>query len=30
VIRHAVTDLHIPIQGAYYSITSGRIAKVNP
>ena len=30
VIRHAVTDLHIPIQGAYYSITSGRITKVNP
>ncbi|MGO9258536.1 MAG: carbonic anhydrase [Bryobacteraceae bacterium] len=30
VIRHAVTDLHIPIQGAYYSVTSGRITKVNP
>jgi carbonic anhydrase len=30
VIRHAVTDLHVPIQGAYYSVTSGRVTKVSP
>jgi carbonic anhydrase len=30
VIRHAVTDLHIPIQGAYYSVTTGKITKVAP
>jgi carbonic anhydrase len=30
VIRHAVTDLHIPIQGAYYSVTSGKVTKVSP
>ena len=30
VIRHAVTELHVPIQGAYYSVTTGKIIKVNP
>jgi len=30
VIRRAVTDLHIPIQGAYYSVTSGTVTTVSP
>jgi carbonic anhydrase len=30
VIRHAVTDLHVPIQGAYYSVTNGTVTKVSP
>jgi carbonic anhydrase len=30
VIRHAVTDLHVAIQGAYYSVSSGKVVKVSP
>jgi carbonic anhydrase len=30
VIRHAVTDLHVAIQGAYYSVSSGKVTKVSP
>jgi len=30
VIRRAVTEAHVPIQGAYYSVTSGRVTKVVP
>jgi carbonic anhydrase len=26
VIRHAVTDLHVAIQGAYYSVSWGKVA----
>jgi carbonic anhydrase len=30
VIHHAVTEGHLPIQGAYYSISTGKVTKVNP
>lgn len=30
VIHHAVADLHIPIQGAYYSVTTGRVRMIAP
>src|SRR5258706_1074501 len=30
VIQHAVTEEHLPIQGAYYSISTGKVTKVSP
>jgi carbonic anhydrase len=30
VIQKAVTEGHLPIQGAYYSVSSGKVTKVNP
>lgn len=30
VIHNAATAGHVPIQGAYYSVSTGKVAKVNP
>ncbi len=30
VINHAVNEGHLPIQGAYYSVSTGKVTKVNP
>jgi carbonic anhydrase len=30
IIRRAATEAHIPIQGAYYSVASGKVTKIAP